>query len=227
MAAGRGARMMPITENIPKAMVAHRGSTLIAIGISRIRKHIENVHITVGHKKAMLAQHVISHDVASIFNTEGKGNAWWVYHSLLRHLDEPVFVLTCDNVTEIDFERLAADYFEKNSPPCMVVPVSPVAGLDGDFIVKDGPIVRELSRTTERHSNLYCSGIQILNPAAINAVTSPTEDFYQLWRQLIEKQMLLCSDVLPHKWFAVDSIEQLQRLALDTDDHEQSLKVAV
>lgn len=225
MAAGRGARMMPITENIPKAMVAHKGSTLIAIGIDRIKKHIENVHITVGHKKAMLAQHVISHDVSSIFNTEGKGNAWWIYNTALKHLNEPVFVLTCDNVTEIDFDRLAADYFEKQSPPCMVVPVRPVAGLEGDYIFKEAAIVRELSR--EKRSDLYCSGIQILNPAAINALTSETQDFNHLWHQLIEKQLLLCSDVLPDKWFAVDNIEQLQRLALDSTDEPSEIKIAV
>lgn len=226
MAAGRGARMMPITANIPKAMVAHRGSTLIGIGISRIKKHIENVHITVGYKKAMLAQYVISHDISSIFNTEGKGNAWWVYNTLLKHLEEPVFVLTCDNVTEIDFDRLTVDYYEKGAPPCMVVPVKPVAGLDGDYIFKDGTVVQELTR--EKCSDLYCSGIQILNPGAINAVTTPTEDFNDLWRQLISRRMLHCSDVLPDKWFAVDNIEHLQMLGSDSDSEDnQTFDIAV
>ncbi len=225
MAAGRGTRMLPITESIPKAMVVHNGSTLIAIGISRIKKYIENVHITVGYKKAMLAQHVISHDISSIFNTEGKGNAWWIYNTILKHLNEPIFVLTCDNVTEIDFERLAADYYEKNCPPCMVVPVKPIDGLEGDYIFKEGSIVQELSR--DKRSDLYCSGIQILNPALINTITNHTEDFFQLWHQLIEKQLLMCSDILPDKWFAVDSIEQLQYLALNSGEAHSDVKFAI
>ena len=37
MAAGRGVRLMPITDIVPKAMVPYNGSTLIAIGIDKIR----------------------------------------------------------------------------------------------------------------------------------------------------------------------------------------------
>ena len=51
MAAGRGARLMPLTEIVPKAMVPYNGSTLIAIGIDKIRKHIPNIYITAGKKK--------------------------------------------------------------------------------------------------------------------------------------------------------------------------------
>ena len=74
MAAGRGARLMPLTEIVPKAMVPYNGSTLIAIGIDKIRKHIPNIYITVGYKGAMLAKHVIEHNVSGIFNTEGRDN---------------------------------------------------------------------------------------------------------------------------------------------------------
>ncbi|MEA2173724.1 MAG: hypothetical protein QOD00_1316, partial [Blastocatellia bacterium] len=101
MAAGRGQRMMPLTEDIPKAMAPYNGSTLIAQGIDKIRKHIPFIHITVGYKGAMLAQHVIQHGVSSVFNTEGHSNSWWIYNTLLKCLNEPMFVLTCDNVVEL------------------------------------------------------------------------------------------------------------------------------
>ena len=104
MAAGRGRRMMPLTDVIPKPMAPYLDSTLIGTGIAKIRKHIENIHVTVGYKGAMLAQHVVDEGVRTVFNTEGKSNSWWLYHTLLHQLDEPIFVLTCDNVTEIDFE---------------------------------------------------------------------------------------------------------------------------
>ena len=49
MAGGRGVRLMPITDTMPKAMVPYNGSTLIAVGIDKIRKHIPNIYITVGY----------------------------------------------------------------------------------------------------------------------------------------------------------------------------------
>jgi NDP-sugar pyrophosphorylase family protein len=211
MAAGRGQRMMPLTSDLPKAMAPFRGTTLIAQGIEQIKKHIERVHITVGYKGALLAQHVIQHDVASVFNTEGHSNSWWIYNTLLRHLDEPIFVLTCDNVIELDFALLENDYFQSGAPAGMLVPVEPVSGLDGDYIFHEKNVVTALDR--HRSSELYCSGIQILNPAEVNRRTREGNDFYALWNQLIAQKQLIMSRVYPKRWISIDTMDQLSRLA--------------
>jgi len=210
MAAGRGMRMMPLTAAIPKPMAVFKGSTLIADAIKKIRNSIPNIHITVGYKGAELSRHVIEHDVTSIFNTEGKGNAWWIFNSLMKYVDEPVLVLTCDNVVELNLQTIYSDYESYNQPACMVVPVKPVEGLDGDFIFHENHKVTELNRT--KKSDIYCSGIQVLRPALINELTTPAEDFYKVWNHLISVGQLYSSSVYPEKWFAVDTIEQLQKI---------------
>jgi NDP-sugar pyrophosphorylase family protein len=212
MAAGRGQRMMPLTEAMPKAMAPFRGSTLIAQGIQQIRRHIDCVHITVGYKGAMLAQHVIQNDVATVLNTEGKSNAWWIHNTLLRHLDQPMFVLTCDNVVDLDFDLLAQNYFDKGAPACMLVPVTPVPGLDGDYIFrKPNDVVTDLDR--HRPSDIYCSGIQIVNPAKVVAAAPREGDFYAIWRQLIAQEQVVASRVYPKQWISIDTLDQLSRHA--------------
>jgi len=210
MAAGRGSRMMPLTKEIPKAMAQVGETTLIVNGIEKIRKVLDNIHITVGYKKADLAKHVIEHHITSVHNTEGKGNAWWVYNSLLKHLNEPIFVLTCDNVVDLNFEKLAADYFDLGEPACMVVPVKPVEGLEGDYIFEEDQVITALNRN--KPSEKYCSGIQVLNPIKINLRTEIVDDFYLLWKQLIEQKQLVCSRIFPDKWFTVDTMEQLAKV---------------
>jgi NDP-sugar pyrophosphorylase family protein len=210
MAAGRGARMAPLTDDIPKPMAPYAGSTLIARGIDRLREHVEHIYITVGYKKAMLAQHVIEHGATAVFNTEGKGNAWWIYNTLVSQLDEPVCVLTADNLVELDFGLLCDDYQTLDGPPCMLVPVTPVDGLEGDFIYREGSCVTRLSRTEP--NDIYCSGIQVVNPSKLNTVTEPTEDFISVWAQLIAQRSLAVSSVYPSKWISVDTMEQLARL---------------
>jgi len=210
MAAGRGSRMMPLTNEIPKAMAQVGETTLIVNGIEKIRKVLDNIHITVGYKKADLAKHVIEHHITSVHNTEGKGNAWWVYNSLLKHLNEPIFVLTCDNVVDLNFEKLAADYFDLGEPACMVVPVKPVEGLEGDYIFEEDQVITALNRN--KPSEKYCSGIQVLNPIKINLRTEKVDDFYLLWKQLIEQKQLVCSRIFPDKWFTVDTMEQLAKV---------------
>lgn len=166
MAAGRGTRMAPLTDAIPKPMAPYDGSTLIARGIDKIKDRIPFIHITVGYKKAMLAQHVIEHGASSVFNTEGYSNSWWIYNTLLKHLNNPMYVLTCDNVVELDFDLIEESYKSLDNPACMLVPVKPVEGLEGDFIYHKNNVVTKLSRNEP--SDIYCSGIQILNPKKLH-----------------------------------------------------------
>jgi NDP-sugar pyrophosphorylase family protein len=213
MAAGRGQRMMPLTAALPKAMAPFKDSTLIAESIQQIRKHIAHIHITVGYKGAMLAQHVIQYGVSSVFNTEGQSNCWWVYNTLLKSLDAPMFVLTCDNVIDLDFGLLEEDYFKYGEPACMLVPVKPVPGLEGDYIFHRNNVVTELNR--HKPSEIYCSGIQVINPAKVNRLTKEGDDFYSLWKQLIAQEQVIASRVYPKRWFTVDTLDQLSRLAAD------------
>ena len=210
MAAGRGSRMMPLTDSIPKAMAKFGSSTLILNGINKVRKRIKNIHITVGYKKSDLAKYVIENDVSTVINTQGQGNSWWIFNSLLKNIDEPVFVLTCDNIIDLDFEILEKDYFEQGAPACMVVPVIPVPGLEGDYIHEEDNFVKELNR--EKESEKYCSGIQIINPAKINKIVSREDDFNKLWLKLIELKELKCSKIYPSKWYTVDTMEQLEKI---------------
>jgi len=210
MAAGRGSRMMPLTADIPKPMAPLWESTIIANGIKRLQNKLKFVHVTVGYKGALLAEHVIKQGISSVFETKGRGNAWWIYNTLIRHLNEPIFVLTCDNLIELDYTALTNEYNNFNQPACMVVPVVPVPGLNGDYIFQKNNIVSKLDRN--EISDFYCSGVQILNPYKINMLTEETDDFYNVWCQLIEKQELYASSIIPKRWYAIDTIEQLGKI---------------
>jgi NDP-sugar pyrophosphorylase family protein len=210
MAAGRGVRLKPLTNKVPKAMIKFKQSTLISRGINKLKKKFKNIHISVGYKGPILAKHLIENNVSTIFNTEGHGNCWWIFNTIIKNLNEPILVLTCDNITNIDFKKIENDYLKKNSPPCMLIPVNPIKGLEGDYIFHKNNIVYKLSRN--KISNIYCSGIQILNPFIINKIIKPCEDFNLLWKNLIKKKKLLVSDQMPKKWFTIDNIKQLKRL---------------
>ena len=208
LAAGRGVRMKPKTNKIPKAMIKIKNQTLILQGIKKIQKYIKNIHITVGYKGSMLAKHVIENKVKSVINTDKKGNAWWIFNFPFKYIDEPVFVLTCDNITNINFDLISKDYNNKGRPECFLIPVKPINKLEGDYIHRKKNIVTKLSRKIK--SEIYCSGIQVLNPYKINKTIKKTEDFNQVWRKLILKKKLLVSDVIPENWFTIDNLNQLK-----------------
>lgn len=210
MAAGRGSRMMPLTENIPKAMAPYDGSTLISQGIKKIKPFVSDIFVTVGYKGALLAEHVINVGISGLFDTSGHDNAWWLFNTLLRELDEPIFILTCDNITKLDFDSLAIEYHSVGSPIAMIIPVKPIKGLDGDYIHHNNFIVDKLSRTEK--TDIYCSGIQIINPKRLNNLIEPKENFYDVWSQLISKKQLFCSRTYPDNWFVADTMDQLKMI---------------
>ena len=207
MAAGRGVRMRPLTDEIPKAMAPLDGTTLVAAGIERIAAKVENIHVTVGHHKAMVAAHVIQHGASSAIDTEGHGNAWWLYNSFLSLVDEPVLVLTCDTAADIDIGLLEDEYRRHGAPACMLVPIAPVPGVDGDYLHLDGDAIVDVSR--ERRADVYCAGIQVLNPVRVRELAPPVEDFVAVWRALIPPRALRASRVHPDRWVSFDTTAQL------------------
>ena len=210
MAAGRGTRLMPLTKKIPKGLVKFKQTSLIANGIKRIKKYIDFVHISVGYKGPILAKHLIEERVSSIINTDKKGNSWWIFNSIFKSFNSPLFVLTCDNVTNIDFKKIEKDYFKKGQPLCMIIPTKPIKGLAGDYIFRKKNIILKLSRKDK--SDIYSTGIQVLNPKKINDKIKASDDFNILWKRLIKIKELYVSDVVPKRWFTVDNINNYKKL---------------
>ena len=210
MAAGRGIRLMPLTKKIPKGLVKYKQSSLIANGIKKLRKYINYIHISVGYKGPILAKHLIEKNVSSIINTNNKGNAWWIFNSIFKNFNNPIYVLTCDNVTEINFKEIEKDYNKKGQPLCMIIPTKPVKGLDGDYIFRKKNIIQKLSRKNK--TDIYCTGIQVLNPNKIYKKIKKTDDFNILWKRLIKINQLYVSDITPKKWFTVDNLNNYKNL---------------
>ena len=212
MAAGRGTRLRPLTKKIPKGLIKFRQTSLIANGIKKLKKFIDFIHISVGYKDPILAKHLIEEKVSSIINTDKKGNSWWIFNSIFKSFDSPLYVLTCDNVTNIDFKKIEKDYYKKGQPICMIIPTKPIKGLAGDYIFRKKNIIQGLSRKVK--SDIYCTGIQVLNPKKINDKIKSTDDFNILWKRLIKIKQLYVSDVMPKKWYTVDNVDNYKKLKI-------------
>lgn len=210
LAAGRGIRMMPISKTIPKPMIKINGKSLIERGISILKKKFNNIYITVGYKSSKLSAHVISKGVTGIFNTEGQGNGWWIYNTLLSNLNKPVLVLTCDNLFKLNYKFLVEEYVRLKKPACLIFPVQPVKNCAGDFVHFKNSKVIKLSR--KKKTNFYASGIQILNPKKISKITKKTFSFNNVWMQLIKKNKLFVSKLYPGKWYAIDNLKNLDHI---------------
>lgn len=208
MAAGRGLRLMPLTAQTSKALIPFHKSVLIADALDQIVHKIPVIGITVGHMGGELAKYAIDKGVSLILNTIGQQNAWWLFHTIVRHIDAPVLVLTCDNIVQLDLGWIESEYSKLGLPACMLVPVRPVEDIEGDYIFQNDNKVVKMTRTET--NNLFASGIQLLNPKKINDAISRADDFNEVWSMLIKKKMLHCSSMYNKPWFSINTVDQLE-----------------
>ena len=207
MAAGRGLRMMPLTKKLPKPMIPVLNSTIIAQGIKKLKKQVKNIHITVGYKGEMLASHVINQNVTSVINSKNKSNTWWIYNSLISLINEPIIVLTCDNIVDVDFSNFLDEFVNQKYECCMLVPAKPVKNIQGDYIVSNSK-KQILNITRDKKTKLYASGIQILNPYKLNKF-GKKKNFNELWSSLIQKKQLYISQQVIRNWYSIDTVDNL------------------
>ena len=119
-----------------------------------------------------------------------------------------IFYVRQFNGYALSYQDWEGEYQNLKNPHCMLIPTKPIKGLEGDYIFTDeSSNVVELSRN--KKSNIYCSGIQIINPFMINKYTEKVEDFKDVWNQLISLKELKISSILPDYWYAIDNLEQL------------------
>ncbi len=208
LAAGRSSRMWPLTEYVPKAMAIADGKTLLETTVDKYRKHDFRIHLTVGYKADVLAPFALSLGINSVINTTSRGNSWWVYNSILSEIHEPVIVLTCDSLMDINLKQLWENYKKFKEPACLLLPAEPKEGFEGDYIHQKNGLVALLSR--KEKSNFYGSGCQVLNLRKIRDITEPAEDFLEVWGQLIAHKQLYCADFAAQNWFTFDTVEQLK-----------------
>lgn len=205
-AAGSGSRMMPLTKSVPKPLAPFQSARLIDHGIKTIQPYVRHLYVTVGHCGDILAKHVIANSVAGVFNTTGQDNGWWITNTPLRHIDEPMLVSTCDNLFEINFEHLRADYDAIGQPACMIVPVRSSA-LAGDRLHTNGRFIKSIG--PEFNCGPLASGLQILRPKKVARLANGATDFREIWDLLATANELVASRVSPTRWAAVDTLKEL------------------
>jgi NDP-sugar pyrophosphorylase family protein len=215
MAAGRGSRMKPLTDIVPKPMAQIGNLTLLEIGINNIKKFIDSIHITVGYKGSLLAKHAIECGVNSIINTTDQESSWWIYNSVASNIDDNILVMTCDNLFVIDIDSLFEEYISLDKPACMIVPTNKIAGFEGDFIHYDSSQnVVKINRVDE--TDIICSGLQIINPVKINFLAPNCNNFYEIWHKLLNFNELKVANIRPKDWVAIDTIQQLENYIAKT-----------
>ena len=205
---GLGTRMLPITEYLPKASIRLGEHKLSEYSINFFKKNgINQIFMTYSHLSEILFKDF--KDKINVFiNTNNKDNSFFLTQTFVSELDEPILIVPCDIIFKIDLNKLYLDYIDLGSPEILLVPVNIKDGCDGDFIHYENNIVNKLDRNIK--SEIYCSGIQVINPKKLNnLINEKFDNFYSIWSDLIKIQKLKVSNIFPEEWKSYDKIRDI------------------
>jgi MurNAc alpha-1-phosphate uridylyltransferase len=205
IAGGYGSRMRPLTDYVPKPLVKVNDVPLIQYVINFLRdNNVDNITVSYGYKGEMVLEEV-KHKVESFINTTGKDNSYFLFNSIVKYIDEPIIICPCDMIVRLDLEEVYKEYVKLDQPIACIIPVK--TELDADCVISGNNKV--LGITREVQLGTYASGIQILNPYRINKLIPPFENFYDVWKALIEKELLYVTDIMPTEWKIFDRLTDL------------------
>ena len=162
LAAGRGERMRPLTDHIPKPLLKVGGKSLIVWHLERLAKAgfkevvINHAHLGEQIEQALGDGSVWGLNVQYSPETSALETAGGIANALPLLGDAPFLVVNGDVFTEIDFGAL-----QLVSPNLahLVMVDNPPQHPDGDFVVDSGKV------TNQGNHKLTFSGIGIYHPA--------------------------------------------------------------
>ena len=167
LAAGRGERMRPLTDRMPKPLVPVAGTPLIDHVVARLaRAGLRDLVINLGYRGAQIREHLgdgSAHGVRIQWSDEGDPpleTGGGVFRALDLLGDAPFVIANADVYSDFDFAPLAARAraFGSHDLAHLVLVPNPEHRRDGDFGLEGG------RARNDGEPRLTYSGIAILHP---------------------------------------------------------------
>ena len=209
LAAGRGERLRPLTERIPKAMAEVGGEPLLA--------HQLRWLAGVGVREVVINLHHLGQQIVDAFG-DGRGYGVRITYSLEPRLletgggivkalpllgGEPFLLLNGDIYTDFPLATLPPA-LAAGARAHLVVTPRPSFRERGDFEVADGRV------TARGQGYVYC-GIALLDPAALRGRAAEPFSLRDVFFELIG-QRALTAQIWPGYWTDIGTLAQLEEI---------------
>jgi N-acetyl-alpha-D-muramate 1-phosphate uridylyltransferase len=209
LAAGRGERMRPLTDHIPKPLLTVGGKSLIVWHLERLAKAgfkevvINHAHLGEQIEQALGDGSVWGLNIQYSPETAALETAGGIANALPLFGDAPFLVVNGDVFTEVDFGAL-----QLVSPNLahLVMVDNPPQHPDGDFVVNSGKV------TNQGNHKLTFSGVGIYHPALfVDVEQGQAEKLAPLLRSAMTKG-LVTGEHYQGVWHDIGTPERLSFL---------------
>ncbi len=190
MAGGKGNRLRPLTDTVPKPMVPIIDKPVLEYTIRHlIRYGIKDMIITVGYKSDMIIDTFKKGDsfganISYCIETEPLGTAGGVKNAG-RNLDEDILIVSGDAVTNIDLFEMYTFHKKKNAIFTLACKeLEDVKGMGVIKIDNSSKITEFMEKPEQTTEKLVNTGIYIMSPTVLKMIP---DGFYDFGRDLLPR----------------------------------------
>jgi NDP-sugar pyrophosphorylase family protein len=213
LAGGRGKRLRPITDYVPKPLVPIKNIPIIEWQLKYLKKFgIDEVIICTGYKQEMIENHLNMKDIGIKikFSIEksplGTGGAIKKAGKMIK--DKSFFVINGDTITNIDLKKLAT---KKN-----VIAAIELRTKYGILETDNGKIInfKEKKEISDTWMN---AGIYHLEKEVLKELPNKGDIEKTVFPDYAKKGILNISKFKNAKWYSVDSFKDMEECALEVE----------
>lgn len=187
MAGGKGTRLKPLTNVIPKPLVPVGDKTILEVIMDQFEEiGCHKFYMSVNYKADMMKYYLsqLDHHYDTEFFVEDKPLGTIGSVSLLKgKINTPFFVSNCDSINEQDYRDVYDYHINNHNDMTIVTMVKSFKIPYGVIETGEDGLMVELKEKPE-HTYMVNSGVYILNPDLINEI--PEGEFFHI-THLMEK----------------------------------------
>ncbi|MCE7871237.1 CBS domain-containing protein [bacterium CPR1] len=210
MAGGRGTRLLPLTEDLPKPMLPVGGRPLLELTLEQFRRHgISRVNVATHYKAHAIEGHFgngkdFGVEIRYIQEETPLGTAGAL--ALMEPPSEPLLVVNGDILTEVDYRALLQ--FHRDHQADLTVGVrSFEIQVPYGVVESMGAMVQGLAEKPV-YNFLVNAGIYLLEPRAHALIPGNQHyDFTDLIQQLLASKMRVVSFPIREYWLDIGKHE--------------------
>lgn len=228
LAGGQGTRLRPVTENIPKPMVAILGRPILEHIVFYLKRHgFTDLLATLHYRPRLIRDHFgdgSEFDVNLTYTIERKplGTAGSVKLGA-DFLDETFLVIAGDALTDFDLGAFWRFHKEKGAKVSLFLKRVPDPGEFGIVITdEDSRVQRFLEKPgpSEVFSDTVNTGIYLIEPDILADIPEgvPYDFASDLFPQLIERGVMIQAYVADGYWCDIGTLDQLKQAHWDLLD---------
>lgn len=222
MAGGRGARLRPLTDSIPKPLVRIAGEPLIDILTRRLVAHgFSDIWVTVHYRATEIQEHLGNggHFGAEIkYITERKplGTAGAIRDVAVAADETPILVCNVDTVHALDFGAVVDHHTSVGAWATLAVTEHVTEVPYGVVSIDEGMVVDVVEKP--RRSDWVAAGVSVLTHQAFSFFAPGTRiDVPEVVTELLARGLPIAAFEDPGYWIDVGTHDALDKARTDHD----------